>query len=506
MAAATPLDPRDVLRALKAHPWRLALPALSCGVLGLVVALVRSPTWEASQAMILRDDASGARASHPGQFSQLDTMKTAQETILELSHSRIVLSRALADVGPPEDYSLDPAQWPTDRDIDDAQEDTKIAPPKGAEFGKTELFYVKAQAKDRQRAVALSAALSRNLQARFEELRNSRANSVIDELVKTVTLAEADLQDSTDTLTQLESSVGQDLAELRMLNESPSGESDLRKMTVDLEAELRAQKAALKSCQLLLNLLQEGQENPGRLLASPSRLLDTQPALKRLKEGLVDAQLATAKLQGMMSLDHPQVRAAREGEREIGQHLHDELEIAIRGAEIDQRIAADRVANLERQEKAVNDRRNRLAQVRADYANLVSMTKHRTEILKTAQLELSEARAMQAATQLASVLDLVDTPDTGSKPLPPGKITITLGSLLGGLMLGAAWLFLSIQPVREAQPAGAAKSSSAGFSAGGAGSLRDPGGRESGARDSGDSEFNVQDAWRRLRSTKLPTR
>jgi uncharacterized protein involved in exopolysaccharide biosynthesis len=201
----------------------------------------------------------------------------------------------------------------------------------------------------------------------------------------------------------------------------------------------------------------------------------------------------------MMSPDHPQVRAAIEGEREIGQHLHDELEIAIRGAEIEQRLAADRLANLERQFKGVSERRGRLADVRANYANLVSMTKHYTEILKTAQLELSEARAMQAATLQSNLLDLVDQPDTGSKPLPPGKLTIILGSLLGGLMVGAAWLFLSIQPAKALQPPASTNPAPAAKSAAAPGAP--PPGASAAAADVG----NVGDAWRKLRSPRVPT-
>lgn len=241
-ALTAPIHPRDVFDAIKRHPWRLLAPALATGILGLVAALVRTPTWEASQAMIVRDEAGGGRTARPGHFGQLDAMKTVQETILELSHSRGVLERTLTEVGPPANYSRDPAQWPTAQDIEELQDAAKLAPPKGAEFGKTELFYLKAQANDRQRAIALASALGRNLQERFEELRKTQAQGVINELIKTVSLAQADLEASTATLTKLESSVGHDLAELRMLNESPSGESDLRKMTVDLETSFALSK------------------------------------------------------------------------------------------------------------------------------------------------------------------------------------------------------------------------------------------------------------------------
>ena len=62
---------------------------------------------------------------------------------------------------------------------------------------------------------------------------------MIAELKKTVKAAEDDLAVSTAKLSELEKSVGGDLAELRILNETPSGSSDLRQKVVAVENELR---------------------------------------------------------------------------------------------------------------------------------------------------------------------------------------------------------------------------------------------------------------------------
>ena len=45
-------------------------------------------------------------------------------------------------------------------------------------------------------------------------------------------------------------------------------------------------------------LLKQAEADPTALVAAPCRLLDSQPALRRLKDGLVDSQLRTANLQG----------------------------------------------------------------------------------------------------------------------------------------------------------------------------------------------------------------
>ena len=144
-----------------------------------VYAVVHHPTWEASQALIVRNEASGAERT-PGKFSYPEEMKTVQETILEVVKSRGVLEAALREVGPPAD-GKDPAAWPTDRDIDEARKNVKLAPPKGAEFGKTEVFYLDVRAEDRARSVALNEAIFKQLRVQFQKLRDAKAQSMVDE-------------------------------------------------------------------------------------------------------------------------------------------------------------------------------------------------------------------------------------------------------------------------------------------------------------------------------------
>ena len=72
-----------------------------------------------------------------------------------------------------------------------------------------------------------------------------------------------------------------------------------------------------KAHRQLLTLLKDAEADPTRLMAAPNSLLDSQPALRRLKDGLVDAQLRTATLQGRMSAEHPEVVAAREAEVQV---------------------------------------------------------------------------------------------------------------------------------------------------------------------------------------------
>jgi uncharacterized protein involved in exopolysaccharide biosynthesis len=438
------IRPADVIHAAKKHRRLVAATVIVLTLVSLAYALVRPKVWEASQALVVRNE-SGDPLSRPGKFAHLDDMRTSQETILELARSRSVLAKALGEVGPAAGDGA-AGDWPDERAIERLYDRVKMTPPAGAEFGKTEVFYLKVQDESRQRAIELATAICRQLQERLAALGEATASGTTGELTRSADLAREDLEKSTAALAELEKRVGNDLAELRILSESPSGDSDLRRNLIEVEKELRAYRAAQTENTESLKLLKAAEADPGKLLASPSVLVKSQPALGRLKDGLVDAQIRTAGALGTMSEAHPLVAGAQEAERAIRNQLHDEIGAAIAGVEADMRIGAERIRSLEEQSSEINARLSRLAGLRAEYANLAAEVRHRGETLKAVEHELSEARASQAAARAASRISLVDAPDTGAHPLGPGRTTIVAAGFGGGLLIAAALVFLLTSP------------------------------------------------------------
>jgi uncharacterized protein involved in exopolysaccharide biosynthesis len=441
VASSVP-GPSQVLTILATYRMRWLVPTVALGLLAGLYALVRPNTWEASQALILRNEAAN-RQETSGTFAQTGEMKTVQETILELIKSRGVLTAALTTVGPPDRERGSVAAWPRPKDVDNLCDALKVSAPKGAEFGKTEVFYLKVRDHSPSRATALVAAVADQLEASFQNLRDAKAQSTVQELVKAVKVARDDLVHSTARLAGIEKKVGSDLAELRMLQESSSGESALRRTVTEIRNELRQVRSSEKAHEGLLALLHEAQNEPSRLVALPNPLLESQPALRRLKEGLIDAELRTADLKGRRSDQHPLVLAAQEAEREIAEHLHAELANAIRALEVDRRLTQGRIALLEEQLASANDRLNQLAGLRADYCNLVSETRSCATLLERAEQKLAEARISQA-TAGVSLIGKIDTPDAGSAPLGPGRYAIALAGLAGGLLAGLGIVFLTV--------------------------------------------------------------
>ncbi len=426
---------------LQQHHRLLFAPVIVCVLLALLYAVVRTPEWRASQALLVREEAAGA-LSRQGRFDNIEAMKTAQETIAEISRNQAVATAALAEVGPPP--GRDAEGWPTRPDVESFQRQLGLNAPKGQEFGRSEVIYLTVTAVTRPRAIALATAVCDQLEVRLKELRDRKAQSITSELEKTAALAEQDLIDATRELAALEAEVGSDLGELRILNDSGAGDSNLRSLHTQVRNELRLARLGHESHQEQLRLLSQAQQSPDTLLSAPKGIFEAQPPLRRLKEGLVDAQLRTAQLLGKMSPDHPEVRGAMTAEAAIRGQLRDELTALVGSLQADLQLSQSQIVALDKQQTDVVQRLNRLAALRASYANLVAQSKQCGETLQRAQKDLADARASQAAAQSTSLITRLDAPVAGDYAEGPGSIALIAGGALGGLLIGGALIFLVV--------------------------------------------------------------
>jgi succinoglycan biosynthesis transport protein ExoP len=439
-ASALSLPPRELVRLVWSQRKTWMISTAVCGVLAAAYALVMPRYWEASQALVVRQETAGATGSRPGKFADLYEMRTLQETILEVAKSQEVVVATIetvdrrllgATAGPP---SLE--------DIDEFRKRLKMLPPDGGEFGKTEVFYFSMKDKRRDRAIELVAELCRQLEIALKDLRRHRASSVFAEIEEQTHVAAAALDGETQRLAEFESQVGSDLGELRMLHSANSGQSDLRMEAVQLEADVRKFRTQVREIEKLISLLRAAQGDPLQLIATPNTLLTSQPALRRLKDGLIDAQLATSRLGGSRSANHPQVRAAIEAEGQIRAELHDELVTALRGAEVDLQLAGERLAATQGRLDDLQKRFARLASLRAEYSNRVAAVEDCRKNLERIRQDLSTARAAEAAAVGGSLVTRLDEPETGPHPAGPGRTVITGAGGVAGLMLGLGLVFL----------------------------------------------------------------
>jgi uncharacterized protein involved in exopolysaccharide biosynthesis len=439
---AASLPPRELMQLVWSRRRFWMTTTVACGLLAAAYSLVMPRYWEASQGLVVRQETAGATASRPGKFADLYEMRTLQETILELAKSQQVVVATLKAVD-------GAATEPTLQDIDEFRKRLKMLPPDGGEFGKTEVFYFTLKAKSRERAIQLVSELCKQLEAALKQLRTERAASLIAELEEEAKLAEDTLAAETQRLMEFEAQVGSDLGELRMLHSANAGQSDLRLEAVQLETDVRKFRTQVREFEKLIALLKAAQEDPQQLIATPNSLLETQPAIRRLKDGLVDAQLATSRLGGTRSADHPKVRAAIEAERQIRADLHEELVTAIRGAEVELQLGRDRLAATEDRLANLENRFTQLAEERAEYSNRIAAVDNCRQTLDRARQNLSTAKAALAAASSSSLVTRLDEPETGPYAAGPGRTVIAGAGAAAGLLLGLGLVFLTAAPKVE---------------------------------------------------------
>ncbi|MDZ4819322.1 MAG: Wzz/FepE/Etk N-terminal domain-containing protein [Planctomycetota bacterium] len=439
------LNVGQIFRTLKRSYLLWTVPTVAMTLLAVVYALVRPIEWKATQSLVVRDEAGGNSLTRAGRFDTTDAMKAAQETIVQMSNSLTVVKAALAEVGPPS-TAKEGAAYPTKFDIEKLQGSITVSPPKGSEFGRNEVIYLSVDGPTRQRAIDLNNAVYKQLEHQMQELRKAKAQSLILELERATDLAQDELKQSTARLETVEKSVGRDLDELRTLTESGAGGSNLRSSINQLRDELRRVQLAHDTNAEQLRLLASAVDDTKRLNSAPQRLFETQPGLRRLKDGLVDAQLKTALLEGKMNAEHPEVLAALASEKEIRAQLNAEVEQVKNNIDADLKVSAALMQSLKQQLAENEERLTKVAVLRAEYVNLLTDVKERGEVLAKTRKDLSDARASQAAALASSLITRLGQPDTGNYPIGPGKTVIVLGGFFGGLAAGLGLVFL-IAPI-----------------------------------------------------------
>jgi hypothetical protein len=150
---------------------------------------------------------------------------------------------------------------------------------------------------------------------------------------------------------------------------------------------------------------------------------------------------------GGRSEKHPFVIAAREAEALLRDRLHDEVAVAIRGLEVDIELNAEREQSLAKKWSAARSRLTRLAESRAEYANLVASVENHTKLVEAARKNLADARARQAGARSASVISRIDGVEAGVRPAGPSRKTITAAGGVSGLLLGFGLVLLFGNPL-----------------------------------------------------------
>lgn len=414
--------------------------AILFGAIGAGYSVLRPDFYSARQPIVVRDEATTS-FDRLGRFASQTELKAAQETILEMTQNPEVVSEALHQIGPPEGQEGN--DWPSTETIDGtASEKVNLLAPKGSEFGNTEVVYLRVEAETQQRAVDFCHAMFENLTKQLRKVRQVRADSVIEELIHSRDLAKRDLDESASRLREIEVRFGTDLAELRNLNDTIAGDGTNRRTLEETTRELQVVELELEKLESLYKLLVAGSEDPQQLLISGGELLASQPSLQRLKEGLIDAQLASSQMEGIYTPQNPKRRSAIAAEREIERRMQVETAAVIRAMAPMIQLERDRIVRLKEREVQLQSRLDLLAKARTDYAKIDAEVRSKTQSLADAERLLAEAKASRSAALSTNLIAALGPPRVSEYPIGPSGSSVTIGSLMAGLMFGLGTVFL----------------------------------------------------------------
>ena len=415
------------------------------GLLGVgYVLFLKQDSFLASQALLVRDEATGA-VMRLGRFQSQAEMKAAQETILEMTKSQQVVRDALIAVGPPKSVSnwLNWGEYPSKELIEEVSKSSiSVHAPKGTEFGVTEVIYVDVKAERKDEAIGLINALTDALESRLQQVRRARADGVLAELKHARDSAKRELAISTNRLHEIERNAGSDLSDLRGLTDTVASAATSRAELDQTKNDLRQAELSKQSLFADRELLVRATQDPTSFIVAPGAVLNSQPGLKRLREGLVDAQLIGSQLTGKFTEAHPSVIASQSTQSTIVKRFSQELRASISGVESDISLVEGRIRKLESQKDAAQVRLANLADNRSAYANLLSEVKSKVAILESAEKALAEIQAARDSSVSTSLLTRLDSPIVSDRPIGPGKTTIALLCSVAGLVFGLGIVFV----------------------------------------------------------------
>lgn len=436
-------QPTDYLRSLLStatrHRGLWFIPLVSAGLIALMMIFLGPKTWDATQAFVVREELIG-RIVRPGRFESLDTMKTVQEVIQETARRPSVLKRVYSAMG---------VDSPSPSDIEQLQGAISFHAPGGAELGKTEILSMRVKSSTPEKATRMISALFDETRAEIRSNRSRKAKSMMEEVGESVTLAKERVLTTSKRIRQIESSVGEDLAELRSLNEPYAGGGELRKSVENIQREIREARKAEDEAKQLIEYLQG--VGPDELLATPRELLVSQPALSELKNRLIEAQVIHSTTAGRYSERHPKFQATANSVTDIREQINQELASSLVGLESQRKLARQRISMLSGRSNEIEKRIAELAAMRVDYGQLVSELKLRNDELRSADREFAQAESMFRASEKVDLISRLDEPQAGIRPLGPSNKAILLGALFVGALVSLG-LIMVVTPSPKLDP------------------------------------------------------
>lgn len=431
------------VRSLVEYRLWWMLPMLVCTLLSISYVLFSSKSYNSRQTLVLRDDLVGTFYK-PGRFDSFDSMKSAQETILEIARRPRVIRSALEQLGPTGFASK--KNWASDQRIESMQGKIQISAPNGAEFGRTEAIILSVEASTRERSKQFINFMLDEIEINLRELRGNQFDSMQHELEQAMGLASNTFSSSAQNLKEFEKKVGPDLITLISMSESQAGTNVLQNELANLNSEKRLAWSNLLDVKKQIEILEEIENKPASLLEVPQELLQLQPTLASLASGLNDAILKYSQSKGRYQMRHPKVREDFRSVNDIKQRINEKLSQILRSLNFQLEL---RQGKFDQITKLVDNKKLRMAELsgmRVDHETLKMEVAKNREFSGKAQANLAEIKSLGSAAKEVNLISRIGEPQTDIYASGPTNKIIVFGGMLAGLLIGIG-LIMFISPI-----------------------------------------------------------
>ena len=434
-----------VTTLIKFRKWWI-FPAVAGVVLSaLFVFIIKSNTYTASQSLIVRDDLLG-QAFKPGQFSSLESMKSAQETILEVARKPQVIENVMTQLGP-ESVMSRLGSFPSEKLIEQIQGQISFSAPNGAEFGKTEVIILNAKGSTRERAGKFVELLLTEMDKKLGDVRTLRLESMEAELIQARDASAMSLEQTRRKSREMDKELGGDVAAMKGLIGSQASDASLRQDLSMIRNERRIAQAQLESALDDQDILIEAQLNPRKMLATSSDFIRSQPTLEALQKALVDSKQVRATAVGKYEPEHPIFKSSDETILAMEQQIFNELENMTESNEAQIRVVRSKLARLDGLADKETERMGDLGSKHLKYLTINQELQNKTTIFQKAQTELSEVQSLRMVSGEVSWLLRMDQPQVSTRPDGMGKKATIMAGGICGLMMGLGIVMLIAPPM-----------------------------------------------------------
>lgn len=404
--------------------------------------------YTARQSLIVRDDLMGD-AFKPSRFESLDSMKSAQETILEIARKPQVVKKVLEQIGPERQplFSFG-SSYPSSEAIEDAQGQITFSAPNGAEFGRTEAVVLKVTSSSPERAAEFVKLLVEQVAVKLSEVKTLRLQSMQSELSSASRAAYVSLEKASADLQKIERSFGADITTIRGLTDPQSGGTFDTKLN-QIRQEKRESVNQLTSAQQQKELLETAVLSGDLEFATSSELMSLQPALAALMENLSKAKAQLAIDEGRYLGRHPALRNSREAVKQQKQQLFDSLGLAISGLDSQISLAKSRVQRLDQSIEQLEEDLVNLTSQRVPYVTLQAEVANKTKVFSDLQGKLDEVESYIQSSGNIALMTPIDEPQVSNRADGPGRAMMVMVGTMAGLISGLGLVMLVVPPADD---------------------------------------------------------